>query len=106
MAATAESPRRAQAGTWPGQVPAWAVLGLSAVAAIAYGAWRFRPNAPIAWWFLGAGVLLFGTVLTVGELLERIAAVTADQVRSVAEQLLAGPRTLAVVGPFTASDFA
>jgi predicted Zn-dependent peptidase len=55
---------------------------------------------------IGAGVLLFGTVLTVGELLERIAAVTADQVRSVAEQLLAGPRTLAVVGPFTASDFA
>ncbi|MGA2211208.1 MAG: EAL domain-containing protein [Acidimicrobiales bacterium] len=46
---------------WPGQVPAWAVLGLSAVAAIAYGAWRFRPNAPIAWWFLGAGVLLFIT---------------------------------------------
>ena len=46
---------------WPGQVPAWAVLGLSAVAAIVYGAWRFRPNAPIAWWFLGAGVLLFIT---------------------------------------------
>ena len=46
---------------WPGQVPAWALLGLSAVAAIAYGVWRYRPNAPIAWCFLGAGVLLFIT---------------------------------------------
>ena len=46
---------------WPGQVPAWSLLGLSAVAAIAYGIRRNRPNAPIAWWFLGAGVLLFIT---------------------------------------------
>ncbi len=30
---------------WDGQVPAWAVLGLSAVAAIAYGARRYRPKA-------------------------------------------------------------
>ena len=46
---------------WPGQPFAWALLGLSAVAAIAYGVWRNRPNAPIAWWFLGGGVLLFIT---------------------------------------------
>ena len=46
---------------WPGQVPAWSLLGLSAVAAIAYGIRRNRPNAPIAWWFLGGGVLLFIT---------------------------------------------
>jgi len=46
---------------WPGQVPAWAILGLSAVAAIAYGAYRFRPDARIAWWFLGGGVFLFIT---------------------------------------------
>jgi diguanylate cyclase (GGDEF)-like protein/PAS domain S-box-containing protein len=46
---------------WPGQVFAWACIGLSAVAAIAYGVWRNRPNAPIAWWFLGGGVLLFVT---------------------------------------------
>ena len=46
---------------WPGQVPAWALLGVSAVAAIAYGIRRNRPNAPVAWWFLGAGVLLFIT---------------------------------------------
>ena len=44
---------------WDGQPFAWACLGLSAVAAIAYGVWRNRPNAPIAWWFLGGGVLLF-----------------------------------------------
>ena len=46
---------------WTGQVPAWSVLGLSAVAAIAYGARRYRPEAPMAWWFMGAGVLLFIT---------------------------------------------
>ena len=46
---------------WDGQVPAWAVLGLSAVAAIVYGARRYRPKAPLAWWFIGAGVTLFIT---------------------------------------------
>jgi diguanylate cyclase (GGDEF)-like protein/PAS domain S-box-containing protein len=46
---------------WPGQVPAWALLGLSAVAAIIYGVRRNRPNSPIAWWFIGGGVLLFIT---------------------------------------------
>ena len=46
---------------WPGQVPAWAMLGLSAVAAIGYGVWRNRPRTPVAWWFMGAGVLLFIT---------------------------------------------
>jgi len=44
---------------WPGQVPAWAILGLSAVGAIIYGAYRYRPRARVAWWFMGAGVLLF-----------------------------------------------
>jgi diguanylate cyclase (GGDEF)-like protein/PAS domain S-box-containing protein len=46
---------------WPGQVPAWSLLGLSSVAAIVYGARKYRPRAPIAWWFIGAGVLLFIT---------------------------------------------
>ncbi len=44
---------------WTGQVPAWAVLGLSAVAAIAFGAYQYRPRARLAWWFMGGGVLLF-----------------------------------------------
>jgi diguanylate cyclase (GGDEF)-like protein/PAS domain S-box-containing protein len=46
---------------WPGQVPAWAMLGISAVVAMVYGVRRNRPNSPIAWWFLSAGVLLFIT---------------------------------------------
>jgi diguanylate cyclase (GGDEF)-like protein/PAS domain S-box-containing protein len=46
---------------WPGQVPAWALLGLSAAVAIAYGIRRHRPNAPVAWWFMCGGVLLFIT---------------------------------------------
>jgi diguanylate cyclase (GGDEF)-like protein/PAS domain S-box-containing protein len=46
---------------WPGQPFAWACIGLSAVAAIAYGVWRNRPNAPVSWWFLGGGVFLFIT---------------------------------------------
>jgi diguanylate cyclase (GGDEF)-like protein/PAS domain S-box-containing protein len=44
---------------WPGQVPAWALLGLSAVAAIMLGVRQHRPHAPNAWRFLAAGVLLF-----------------------------------------------
>jgi len=46
---------------WPGQVFAWALLGLSAVAAIVIGVRYYRPNAPIAWWFIAAGVFLFIT---------------------------------------------
>ena len=46
---------------WAGQVPAWALLGLSSAAAFAYGIKHYRPKAPVAWWFLGAGVLLFIT---------------------------------------------
>ena len=35
--------------------------GLSAVAAIVYGARRYRPKPTKAWWFMGGGVLLFIT---------------------------------------------
>ena len=54
---------------------------------------------------IGSALLLFGSVLTTDELLERIKAVTADEVRAVAEKVLTGPRSLAVVGPFSESDF-
>ena len=46
---------------WDGQVPAWCFLGVSAVAAIIYGARRYRPKQIKAWWFMGGGVLLFIT---------------------------------------------
>jgi diguanylate cyclase (GGDEF)-like protein/PAS domain S-box-containing protein len=46
---------------WAGQVPAWAVLGLSAVVAIFYGAHHYRPEGRLAWWLLGLSVLLFIT---------------------------------------------
>lgn len=46
---------------WPGQVPAWSLLGLSAVAAVAYGTYRYKPRATVAWGFIGFGVLLFIT---------------------------------------------
>jgi diguanylate cyclase (GGDEF)-like protein/PAS domain S-box-containing protein len=46
---------------WNGQVPAWCFLGLSSVAAIVYGARKYRPKAKVAWWFIGAGVFLFIT---------------------------------------------
>ncbi len=46
---------------WAGQVPAWCLLGVSAVVAVAIGTRHHRPNKPLAWWFVGAGVLLFIT---------------------------------------------
>ncbi|MGO8723377.1 MAG: M16 family metallopeptidase [Acidimicrobiales bacterium] len=54
---------------------------------------------------IGSALLLFDSVLTSDELLARIAAVTADQVRTLAQSVLMGPRTLSVVGPFSESDF-
>jgi predicted Zn-dependent peptidase len=44
--------------------------------------------------------LVEGELLPVDEVLRRIDAVTVDEVATVAGQFLAGPRTLAVVGPF------
>lgn len=63
---------------WPGQVPAWAALGVSAVVAIAYGVRRNRPNTAVAWWFLGGGVLLFITGDTTYKFLHQI--VGQDQI--------------------------
>ena len=54
---------------------------------------------------IGASLLLHGTVLTVGDLLERIDEVTLDAVREVAKRVLSADRVLAVVGPFTEADF-
>ncbi|MCL6537593.1 MAG: insulinase family protein [Acidothermus sp.] len=54
---------------------------------------------------LGKAELVYGELPTVDELLARIDAVTADDVREVAERVLAVPPTLAVIGPFAGNDF-
>lgn len=55
---------------------------------------------------IGKGELLYGDVLTVDDLLGRIDAVTVDDVRAVAADLLHRPMHLAAVGPFGGHDFA
>ena len=54
---------------------------------------------------LAKGELLFGDLLSVDDLLTRVDAVTADEVNSLAADLLSRPMSLAVVGPFNAGDF-
>ena len=54
---------------------------------------------------IGAGLLLHGEVLTVDEVLARVEALTLEEVHAAATELVAAPRTLAVVGPFGESDF-
>lgn len=49
---------------------------------------------------LGKSELLYGELLSVDDVLARIAGVTLDDVRAVATDLLAVPPTLAVIGPF------
>ncbi|WP_192772181.1 M16 family metallopeptidase [Plantactinospora soyae] len=54
---------------------------------------------------LAKGELLFGDLLSVDDLLSRIDAVDADEVNTLAAELLSRPMSLAVVGPFGAGDF-
>jgi predicted Zn-dependent peptidase len=54
---------------------------------------------------IGKGELSYGEVLTVDEVLARIDAVTPDDCRAVAADVLRRPRCLAVVGPFAETDF-
>jgi predicted Zn-dependent peptidase len=49
---------------------------------------------------IGKGELAYGELLAVDTILERIDAVTLDDVRAVATDLLVAPPTLAVIGPF------
>ena len=49
---------------------------------------------------LGKAELVYGEYQTVDDVLARMDAVTADQVRDVAAELASRPRSLAVVGPF------
>jgi predicted Zn-dependent peptidase len=54
---------------------------------------------------LAKSELLYGDLMTVDELLARVDAVTEDEVRKVARDLLDQPMTLAVVGPFDEAAF-
>jgi predicted Zn-dependent peptidase len=54
---------------------------------------------------LGKGELIYHDMLSVDDLLARIDAVTPDDVRAVAADVLANPASLAVIGPFHDHDF-
>ncbi len=54
---------------------------------------------------IGKGELAYGEVLTVDDVLARIDAVTVEDCRAVAADVLRRPKCLAVVGPFSESDF-
>jgi predicted Zn-dependent peptidase len=49
---------------------------------------------------LGKAELVYGELLSVDELIDRISAVTLDDVREVAREVLSARPTLAVIGPF------
>ncbi len=53
---------------------------------------------------LGKADLVHGELLSIGEVLRRIDAVTPEQVRELAAELLEAPASLAVVGPFDDAD--
>ncbi|WP_018353569.1 M16 family metallopeptidase [Longispora albida] len=54
---------------------------------------------------LGKGELLYGELLSVDELLQRVDAVTLDEVCAIATELLSRPMSLAAIGPFVGHDF-
>jgi predicted Zn-dependent peptidase len=54
---------------------------------------------------IGKSELVYGDLLTVDEVIDRIDAVTPDDVRAVAADVLARPLSLAVSGPFDDHDF-
>ncbi|HEU0240609.1 MAG TPA: pitrilysin family protein [Micromonosporaceae bacterium] len=54
---------------------------------------------------IGKGELLYNDLLTVDDLLARVQAVTAAEIREVAADLLTRPMSLALVGPFGDQDF-
>ena len=54
---------------------------------------------------IGAGLLLHGEILSVDEVLGRVAALSLEEIHAAAAELVASPRTLSVVGPFDEDDF-
>ena len=55
---------------------------------------------------VGKAMLVHGEVLTVDELIDRIDAVTPEDVRVVADLVLRRPLSLGIIGPFPDDDFA
>jgi predicted Zn-dependent peptidase len=55
---------------------------------------------------IGRSQLVHGHVMPLEEMVERTEAITAEDVRRVIERVVAGPRTLAVVGPFEEDELA
>jgi predicted Zn-dependent peptidase len=54
---------------------------------------------------LGKGELLYDELLSVDDLLAKVDAVTVNEVRAVAAEVLSSPMSLAVIGPFHDDDF-
>jgi len=54
---------------------------------------------------LGKSEVLHAEILTVGQMLKRIEAVTFDDAKRVAERVFSQPGSLAVIGPFKNKDF-
>jgi predicted Zn-dependent peptidase len=54
---------------------------------------------------IGKAELVYGEVLCVDDLLAEVEAVTPDEVRELAAELLNRPRCLSVIGPFDEHDF-
>ncbi len=54
---------------------------------------------------IGKSELMHGELLSVDEVLARVNAVTREDVRGVAADLLARPLALGVIGPFGDHDF-
>ncbi|WP_433326419.1 M16 family metallopeptidase [Spirillospora sp. CA-294931] len=54
---------------------------------------------------IGKSELVYESLLPVDEVLARIDAVTLDDIRAVARDVLAGPQALTVIGPFGDRDF-
>ena len=53
---------------------------------------------------LGGSLIVRGEVTSIDEHVERIRAVTRDDVARVLDRIFTGPRTVAAVGPFDADD--
>jgi predicted Zn-dependent peptidase len=54
---------------------------------------------------LGKGELLYDELLTVDQILATVDAITSDEIRAVASEVLGGTPSLAVIGPFADHDF-